>query len=1588
MLSEAIDSLGSIPDLDINFNKRQTEPNITQLPQTVRFGEKCDLDNFMNQSEGAPDLRITGVPKTSYLRATIFEKFSQGQWTTPESQRSPYSGIHLPTWVDTYLTRESLRITISPLVKIVGYVPTVLNLKKLDSTAQLSYNQDLLIFHTSTPLSSSYNLSYRVYRYDENMLKTAQLSQDSVNLQIPEEDVDWLREIAEEITQNSSSLYEKILSLISYLKENYIYNLEFEPAPPGVNPIEWFLKGNNEGVCTHFNSALVLLARSIGIPSRLAGGYLIDPMAETQLVYPSQRHAFAEIPFENLGWIIFDATPAVGCSVCESAEGEEDASQGDQGPIRPTDSVYNGSTPTDGIDTSTKISPESVRATGQDIEVFEIYGIPGTRNLRIMVGEYYDGLWDIIQPEPIEYTGELLSHQITGTRSSHYFTITPKVEMGGFIPTAKYTDTLSLDQNSKFYTDQLVFFSSEILREPYVVTTSYYEFSQETKRNADPTTDQRYLNVPENLNSIFRELALQATEGAATPYDKYKALVTFLRTTFEYNDNYTRAPSGIDPVEWFLFHEKKGVCINFNSAFVLLARSVGLPARLVRGYAIEADSNFQVVNASQTHIYSEAPFEGLGWISFDVTGSKCPHVSSSNGDTEEDGEDGKGELGIEPIDEVCTATDSKSCILPNTKCSAEGGLPEKVDLFYIYGITGTSYLRTGVGEKYEGVWEMVAPSPEPFHGELLEYPITHYTEATKYRFMIAPIVEMGGFIPSAQYSNELIIDYPTQLYPDQQLFFSSSSFTSSYIISHTEYEFTTQTLLEASLMEDPKYLNVPPNLVTQLRSLALNVTNGVGLQYLKIVALRDYLKTTYEYDTNYTKAPPGIDPVEWFLFHEKRGACANFNSAFVLLARSIGLPARYVVGYAIKPNVETQKITSIQGHGYAEFPFSDLGWIIFDATGPGFLPFEEEPEIPPILETTTEITEQDSLGVKGLEIRVVGSVVDENGDPMDGLQTLIYLKETKEENGLLCGEGAVVDGWFNVSCTLPMYLTNGYYLVQAHTLGNQFYNGSWSDPPLKVVTKSEVTLYAPDKVITGRPFTFQGNLTEFLTGEPIENKMCMFQSEEDSRFFETDVNGFFSEVYILDEPGEQRLMVLWLGEEFYLNTSASSIIRSVPLTITPDEIAMMVRQEEIVIQGRVHAEELLGDDETVGLVLDDNEIGTAKTDENGIFTFSYIIPRTQELGEVLIEYSLRSNSYSINQTSIVYARTNLQLVAPNSIDLTINFTLNAALTDDLGNPISGVNMTVENKEENWNTTLLTDDNGELEILLKIDKALESNQLLYQASFNGISYYLESSDETVVSLELPLKREFDVLELVTGLLIIVATSLLLYTTYKFLEKRRKSAEDKQEDTEKPKELIPQELSTGIRQLDERFKIEFPQIAASFPVVWGVEEEFIILLGLVKGIETFGGILAVQLIIDSEAGATIALSSEGTVEHSHVFKEKGFHNLQLVFDEEGPPKIAVDTVIKIVDYREEVNDLFNNEFEEYRNLREEIKNHFTAREFMHSVLESVEASERYYQPLNEMVSIFEIADYSLHDVKRGEYERFLHAKQDFEEIEVGV
>jgi hypothetical protein len=98
-----------------------------------------------------------------------------------------------------------------------------------------------------------------------------------------------------------------------HLKQSYQYSLDLGTTPT-VNPIEDFLFVRKTGYCDHYATAMVVLLRTLGIPSRLATGFAQGEWNDVGGYYTVRQrdaHAWVEVYFPNSGWVTFDPTPNI-----------------------------------------------------------------------------------------------------------------------------------------------------------------------------------------------------------------------------------------------------------------------------------------------------------------------------------------------------------------------------------------------------------------------------------------------------------------------------------------------------------------------------------------------------------------------------------------------------------------------------------------------------------------------------------------------------------------------------------------------------------------------------------------------------------------------------------------------------------------------------------------------------------------------------------------------------------------------------------------------------------------------------------------------------------------------------------------------------------------------------------------------------------------------------------------------------------------------------------------------------------------------------------------------------------------------------
>ena len=177
----------------------------------------------------------------------------------------------------------------------------------------------------------------------------------------------------------------------------------------------------------------------------------------------------------------------------------------------------------------------------------------------------------------------------------------------------------------------------------YTVDASYSVATEAQLRTAGLVYPPSILALADRQPSIGRTfidprvaaLADQVSAAAANPYDKAKAIESYLRQNMHYQLQVDVPPRGADPVANFLFQTRTGYCEYFASSMGEMLHSIGIPVRLVNGYGPGAVSTGgdrelnvgfegsttppRIIHAADAHTWVEVFFPRFGWVPFEPT---------------------------------------------------------------------------------------------------------------------------------------------------------------------------------------------------------------------------------------------------------------------------------------------------------------------------------------------------------------------------------------------------------------------------------------------------------------------------------------------------------------------------------------------------------------------------------------------------------------------------------------------------------------------------------------------------------------------------------------------------------------------------------------------------------------------------------------------------------------------------------------------------------------------------------------------------------------------------------------------------------
>lgn len=184
----------------------------------------------------------------------------------------------------------------------------------------LDYSQDLnpvfegMIFNSQYDTDTYYDeFTHQIENEYSDFVKDAYT-------RLPEGKLEKLKETARSIVTPSDSDEMKINDIKNYLAKTCQYSLAPGKTPNGEDYAEYFLFGNQLGVCSHFATAGTLMLRANGIPARYVEGYVVTrsdyPKASVDIKTPTEisikdtnAHAWVEVYNSKMGWVPVEMTP-------------------------------------------------------------------------------------------------------------------------------------------------------------------------------------------------------------------------------------------------------------------------------------------------------------------------------------------------------------------------------------------------------------------------------------------------------------------------------------------------------------------------------------------------------------------------------------------------------------------------------------------------------------------------------------------------------------------------------------------------------------------------------------------------------------------------------------------------------------------------------------------------------------------------------------------------------------------------------------------------------------------------------------------------------------------------------------------------------------------------------------------------------------------------------------------------------------------------------------------------------------------------------------------------------------------------------
>jgi protein-glutamine gamma-glutamyltransferase len=298
----------------------------------------------------------TKEPNPLYLTAFYFTKFDTSTETFERDSTIPFNDLFEPnpTKVPLFTTNEDTSVihnSLGPLYRKI--VDIEVYCKDLDPSTYLAPNvgffvqpitvekdfrQEFKSAYRAKSYVSELNSAYFVYNINKPEWRQFQEMRFNVLRGVSDyegvdnaffkyytympagENFKKITELAHQITDSAATPVDKVIALRDYFlsKDGHgdpLYKYTDNPGEPDIpnaSKLMYFLFENHKGYCAYFAGATLFMLRALGIPSRIAVGFLTENRSDKNKgwywYYAKQAHAWVQVYFPGYGWLDFDTT--------------------------------------------------------------------------------------------------------------------------------------------------------------------------------------------------------------------------------------------------------------------------------------------------------------------------------------------------------------------------------------------------------------------------------------------------------------------------------------------------------------------------------------------------------------------------------------------------------------------------------------------------------------------------------------------------------------------------------------------------------------------------------------------------------------------------------------------------------------------------------------------------------------------------------------------------------------------------------------------------------------------------------------------------------------------------------------------------------------------------------------------------------------------------------------------------------------------------------------------------------------------------------------------------------------------------------